>query len=279
MTQDQINSLKDKLLSKDLEFLKDKELLSNDFTLKNPKLGFILAATIGICGIDRLYKGDYFLALIKFLFSTAFILLLLRFYTDIEIVKSIYSVFFDYSSGIIAILSYTVLGFLLSIIYFIELFAIQNEIRKQNYQIVLAYIKGYDEVFLFNLLKNKVKTKDMDSLKDKNFNKIECLKINFKSPIVGLMIGICSLGAIGLDRLYKGDYLLALFKISLLIFIVFYSLDICMLLNLELSDYVMIIGVIVNLLSLYLFIDCIFVYQGIKKDNFKKILSVIKDEN
>ncbi|MBZ7980200.1 TM2 domain-containing protein [Campylobacter sp. RM12642] len=144
MTEEQISYLQDRLRTQDLETIKDKNL-SKHICLKDPNLGFMLAATIGICGIDRIYKGDFILAFIKFLLFFSFTIILLMAMTEIKVVEKIYSLFFHRSDGLIAFLCFLFLGFLLTIIYVIELFAIANGIRKENYKKVLAYIEGYDK--------------------------------------------------------------------------------------------------------------------------------------
>lgn len=97
------------------------------------------------------------------------------------------------------------------------------------------------------VLKDKISEEDLFILSTKDnadFSKI-CL-LDLKSPLTGLVLGLF-LGALGVDRFYKGDIFLGIIKIFINPFT----------------------------LGIWWLLDLFLVYRGIKKNNFQKILMVI----
>lgn len=89
-----------------------------------------------------------------------------------------------------------------------------------------------------------------------------------KSPMVGLVLGFL-FGWLGVDRFYKGDAGLGIFKILLCIIPVFLLMSAAQNGDDDLAGFaslIMCAGIIWCIADLFL------VYTGIKKDNFKKIM-------
>ena len=89
-----------------------------------------------------------------------------------------------------------------------------------------------------------------------------------KSPMVGLVLGFL-FGWLGVDRFYKGDAGLGIFKILLCILPVFLLMSAAQNGDNDLAglaSLIMCAGIIWCIADLFL------VYMGIKKDNFKKIM-------
>ena len=90
-----------------------------------------------------------------------------------------------------------------------------------------------------------------------------------KSPMVGLVLGFL-FGWLGVDRFYKGDVWLGIFKILLCILPVFLVMGAARNGNDDLAGFaslIMCAGIVWCIADLFL------VYMGIKKDNFKKIMA------
>lgn len=90
-----------------------------------------------------------------------------------------------------------------------------------------------------------------------------------KSPMVGLVLGFL-FGWLGVDRFYKGDVWLGIFKILLCILPVFLVMGAAQNGNDDLAGFaslIMCAGIVWCIADLFL------VYMGIKKDNFKKIMA------
>lgn len=90
-----------------------------------------------------------------------------------------------------------------------------------------------------------------------------------KSPMVGLVLGFL-FGWLGVDRFYKGDAGLGIFKILLCILPVFLLMSAAQNGDNDLAglaSLIMCAGIIWCIADLFL------VYMGIKKDNFKKIIA------
>ena len=89
-----------------------------------------------------------------------------------------------------------------------------------------------------------------------------------KSPMVGLVLGFL-FGWLGVDRFYKGDAGLGIFKILLCIIPVFLLMSAAQNGDDDLAGFaslIMCAGIIWCIADLFL------VYTGIKKDNFNKIM-------
>lgn len=81
---------------------------------------------------------------------------------------------------------------------------------------------------------------------------------NFKSPLVGLILGLL-FGGLGVDRFYKGDTGLGIAKLVLLI-------------GGSLTA-VIVVGLFVLIgLAIWVFVDLFLVWQGIKKQNLELVL-------
>ena len=90
-----------------------------------------------------------------------------------------------------------------------------------------------------------------------------------KSPGIGLVLGFL-FGWLGVDRFYKGDAWLGIFKILLCILPVFLVMGAAQNGNDDLAGFaslIMCAGIVWCIADLFL------VYMGIKKDNFKKIMA------
>ena len=90
-----------------------------------------------------------------------------------------------------------------------------------------------------------------------------------KSPMVGLVLGFL-FGWLGVDRFYKGDAGLGIFKILLCILPVFLLMSAAQNGDNDLAglaSLIMCAGIVWCIADLFL------VYMGIKKDNFKKIMA------
>ena len=91
-----------------------------------------------------------------------------------------------------------------------------------------------------------------------------------KSPGIGLVLGFL-FGWLGVDRFYKGDEWLSVFKFLLCIFLpVFLLMNAARNSNDDLAalaSLIMCAGIVWCIADLFL------VYTGIKKDNFKKIMA------
>lgn len=142
-------------------------------------------------------------------------------------------------------------------------------------------MKDYELIYL----KDKVKTKDLIILKDKSLDENILLTLKLKSPKVGLVLSI-AFGTLAIDRFYKGDYFLGAIKLFLFLFgyiapIIYTGI------NSEGNDKftdensVIILWFLVSIviIGIWHVADWFLVYRGIKDDNFKKILTTIKDEN
>ncbi|MBZ7985616.1 TM2 domain-containing protein [Campylobacter sp. Cr9] len=72
MQESELVYLLGKIKSNDLVSLKDKNLdkkILLALNLKSPKIGVILGIFFGVFGVDRFYKGDIFLGIIKLILS------------------------------------------------------------------------------------------------------------------------------------------------------------------------------------------------------------------
>ena len=90
-----------------------------------------------------------------------------------------------------------------------------------------------------------------------------------KSPGIGLVPGFL-FGWLGVDRFYKGDVWLGIFKILLCILPIFLVMGAAQNGNDDLAGFaslIMCAGIVWCIADLFL------VYMGIKKDNFKKIMA------
>lgn len=134
-------------------------------------------------------------------------------------------------------------------------------------------MKGFELLYL----KDKVKSKDLISLKDKDLDNEALLVLKLKSPKIGLVLGI-SFGALGVDRFYKGDYLLGSLKLFILLFtyivifggFVFFGEE----------EFIAILFLIFFMITIIWQVsDWFLVYNGIKKDNFNKVKCLLKDND
>lgn len=135
-------------------------------------------------------------------------------------------------------------------------------------------------------LSDKIKNVDLLSIKDKELKDNSLVMLNLKSSKIGLVLGFL-FGAFGVDRFYKGDYLLG--AIKLVIFLFGYVVPLIYLVfNLEYisadfdNSFITIIVLIVVsfIISLiWQIADLFLVYKGIYKDNFKKVLLFLKEDD
>lgn len=134
-------------------------------------------------------------------------------------------------------------------------------------------MKGFELLYL----KDKVKNKDLISLKDKDLDNEALLSLKLKSPKIGLVLGI-SFGALGVDRFYKGDYLLGFLKLFILIFT--YTVPFVCLEILGREEFSAILFLIfLMIMIIWQISDWFLVYHGIKKDNFNKVKCLLKDND
>ncbi len=87
----------------------------------------------------------------------------------------------------------------------------------------------------------------LDNINSENIDRLSQMLplLNLKSPMIGLLLGLF-FGCFGIDRFYKGNVVLGIFKL-----------------------------VTLGGFGIWALIDLFFVYQGIKKDNLHKIMMQI----
>lgn len=111
--------------------------------------------------------------------------------------------------------------------------------------------------------------------------------IKLKSPIVGLILGLF-FGGLGVDRFYKGNIGLGVLKIILLIvsYSLFFSGFIGMIASSmdEMEEVAAgsvgltaVGGIMLFVFIVWVIADLFFVYKGIKKDNFAKIMMALNN--
>ncbi len=153
-----------------------------------------------------------------------------------------------------------------------------------HFENFIAIIKDKVDILALMLYKEK-----LAKLSDEEIVKL--VNIDFKSPLVGLLLGIIPalcFGGLSFDRLYKGDIKLGIVKILLW----FWMLVNCFIAFLFLWDdsgsireyiHLMISSLLlsVSILFIWNLIDFFLVWQGIKKDNLMKIIQFLEqnDEN
>ncbi|WP_250323756.1 TM2 domain-containing protein [Campylobacter lari] len=86
--------------------------------------------------------------------------------------------------------------------------------------------------------------------------------VKFKNAEFGLILSI-AFGSCGVDRFYKGNWLLGNIKLSLLFLCVIFDTP---------MDIICVFAIL-----LWYIADIFLVFFGIKKDNFKKIISFMKE--
>lgn len=130
----------------------------------------------------------------------------------------------------------------------------------------LLLLKG--KISDVNLIELKGRLDRMESVGHYNLDLTPVLS-TLKSPGIGLVLGFL-FGWLGVDRFYKGDAWLSVFKFLLCIFPVFLLMNAAQNSNDDLAGFaslIMCAGIIWCIADLFL------VYMGIKKDNFKKIMA------
>lgn len=137
-------------------------------------------------------------------------------------------------------------------------------------------MKEYELLYL----KDKLNTKDLMYLENKNLDEKSILTLNLKSPKIGLILGFI-FGTLAIDRFYKGDYFLGAIRLFLFLFghgMPFIYMSIYPVpsdftnANLAFVLWFLISTICV---CVWQIADWFLVYRGIKKDNFQKILMVI----
>ncbi|MCW1360471.1 hypothetical protein [Campylobacter sp. CCS1377] len=156
-----------------------------------------------------------------------------------------------------------------------------------SFQNLLLILQGKVEVVSLMPYKDKI-----EALSDEKITQIQFL--NFKNPIIGLLLGLIPawiLCGLSLDRLYKGDIFLGIMKIvfwilSFVWIFIAIAIKIAAFDELDYSDdiqavmtlFVAFLGFFV--LFIWNLVDFFLVWQGIKKDNLKKIVNFLEqDEN
>ncbi|MDL0095672.1 TM2 domain-containing protein [Campylobacter vicugnae] len=123
-----------------------------------------------------------------------------------------------------------------------------------DYNVVLVSVKDKIPGNSLAILSERLKNASNDKLQSIGL-------LNFKSPIVGLLLGIF-FGALGIDRFYKGDVTLGAVKLGLFI--------------LGLITTFIYIGIfILFIVWVWAIVDLFLVFIGIKKDNLNKINSLL----
>ncbi|EAK9954323.1 TM2 domain-containing protein [Campylobacter lari] len=119
----------------------------------------------------------------------------------------------------------------------------------------LLYLKDKIPANKLSFIEEQLKHISEDKLQKLNLVKL-------KNAELGLILSI-TFGSCGVDRFYKGDWLLGCAKLSLLFLYVVFNTP---------------IDVICVFVVLFWYITDIFlVFFGIKKDNFKKIIGFMKE--
>ena len=131
-----------------------------------------------------------------------------------------------------------------------------------------SYLLFKGKVSDVNLIELKGRLDRMESVGHYNLDLTPVLS-TLKSPSIGLVLGFL-FGWLGVDRFYKGDAGLGIFKILLCILPVFLVMGAAQNSNDDLAGFaslIMCAGIVWCIADLFL------VYMGIKKDNFKKIMA------
>ncbi|TEY04038.1 hypothetical protein [Campylobacter sp. US33a] len=152
-----------------------------------------------------------------------------------------------------------------------------------SFQNLLLILQGKVEVVSLMPYKDKI-----EALSDEKITQIQFL--NFKNPIIGLLLGLIPawiLCGLSLDRLYKGDIFLGIMKIvfwilSFVWIFIAIAIKIAAFDELDYSDdmqavmtlFVAFLGFFV--LFIWNLVDFFLVWQGIKKDNLKKIVNFLE---
>lgn len=129
---------------------------------------------------------------------------------------------------------------------------------------------------LFYSLKDKVPSDAFLPLKE-SLDKADegisdrLLLVNFKNALLGLVFAVV---LPGVDRLYKGDIGLGIFK--LIYFIgVYIALQVCSEQSVSAGTLIIVVMLAVVLL-VWFFADMFLVWKGIKRDNLKKIFDALE---
>lgn len=127
----------------------------------------------------------------------------------------------------------------------------------------------------FLQLKEKVPSDSYLALKqslDKAEDKFEeqLALLSFKNPIMGLIFSVI---LPGVDRIYKGDLALGIFKIIYFVFVyIFFNL----VLESGENDLIPISLILFIVALIWLVVDIFLVFKGIKRENLKLIFSVLQ---
>ena len=137
-----------------------------------------------------------------------------------------------------------------------------------------------DSSVLFLQLKERVPSDAYMALKQSLENaddaKFEAIMfINFKSPILGLLLSSI---VPGIDRIYKGDVALGIFKfvyviLAYLFFNLYYELT-----GFEDERLFFALSLALLLAVIWVISDIFLIYKAIKKDNLKKIFEILKSD-
>lgn len=100
--------------------------------------------------------------------------------------------------------------------------------------------------------------------------------LSLKSKVVGLLLGLF-LGSFGVDRFYKGDKKLGIYKLTLfLVYLVAVIIgNIVVEVGVEEEIIIGIVGLLWSFLGIWCFVDLFLVWKGIPKDNLKVIQQAI----
>lgn len=141
--------LKDKIRDVDLLSLEDKQIdiaKLSIISLKEPKTGLILGIFFGVFGVDRFYKGDIFLGIIKLIlfFISHIALIVASFSHFVFLAQDMPELSIDPSileeSVTIVFLTSISIWVLFMIWVFIDWFLVYRGIKKDNFQKILMVI-------------------------------------------------------------------------------------------------------------------------------------------